>query len=72
MDPINPIEPRSRWISELTPADSQSDRSKSARHERRKASRAADRGTEPPRAPTREQDDPDEEGTEGRRIDVRA
>ncbi|MGH2855408.1 MAG: hypothetical protein ACRDLF_14585 [Solirubrobacteraceae bacterium] len=70
MDPIQPIERRSPWISELAPAEKQSGRSKTGRRERRKTPRGAD-GAKPPGASPRERDDPDEDGTGSRGIDVR-
>ncbi len=67
MDPIQPIEPRSRWISELAPAQAQS-----VSRERRKPPRSADRKREPRREPPREEREPEDDGPEGRHIDVRA
>lgn len=73
MDPINPIEPRSRWIAELAPAQRRGETlSKTGRREGRKTTRRADPGAEPRHEPPRERDGPDDEGTEGRHVDVRA
>jgi hypothetical protein len=75
MDPIQPIEPRSRWISELAPPQAQS-----ASRERRKTSPDGDRKREP-RRESREahgpEDDrhigdrPEDDRPDGRHIDVR-
>jgi hypothetical protein len=67
MDPIQPIEPRSRWISELAPPQTQG-----AARERRKSPRGADRKGDPRRKPPGEEREPEDKGPEGRHIDVRA
>ena len=76
MDPIQPIEPRSPWISELAPAQAQRDRSETVQRERRKASAGGERKPGPRRKPPGEERGqergPDEDGPEGRHIDVRA
>ena len=74
MDPIQPIGPRPPWIAELAAEQTQrlsreqrkpiSDRSRS------KADRKT--GPGPRREPPREERDPEDEGPEGRHIDVRA
>jgi hypothetical protein len=70
MDPIQPIEPRSRWIPEL--AQVQSDRAKIDRRKRRTAPHDADRGPQSDREPTHEEHGT-AEGTPGSgHIDVRA
>jgi hypothetical protein len=71
MDPIQPIERRSPWLSELAAAQTQG-----ASRKRRKTPRGADRKTDPRRERSRWEQDPEEEpgerGLEGRHIDVRA
>lgn len=67
MDPIQPIEPRSRWIPELAPAQA-----RGTPRERRKTPRGADRAPGSRREPPPEEHSDDEHGPEGRHIDVRA
>ncbi len=67
MDPIQPIGPRPPWIAELAAEQTQS-----LSRERRRTSGGSERKRRPRREPPREQDGPDEEGPEGRHIDVRA
>ncbi len=72
MDPIQPIEHRSPWLSELAAEQVQG-----ASRKRRKTPREADRKTGPRREPSRDQSEigqqgPAKHGPEGRRIDVRA
>jgi hypothetical protein len=79
MDPIQPIERRSPWISELAAAQAQD-----VSRERRKMPRGTDRKTGPRRSgppgrvppisdrSSHEEQGPEEDGPEGRRIDVRA
>ncbi len=65
MDPIQPIGPRPPWIAELAAEQTQS------LSKRRKRS-GVDAKLGPRRQPPREPEDPSEDGTEGRHIDVRA
>jgi hypothetical protein len=72
MDPIQPIERRSPWPSELVAAQA-----RDISRKRRKTPRDADRETGPRRehSPDRSeiaQQGPEDDGPEGRRIDVRA
>ena len=67
MDPIQPIERRSPWISELAPTQA-----RSVKRERRKASGGNGRKPGPRREPPREEHGPEDDGPEGRHIDVRA
>jgi hypothetical protein len=67
MDPIQPIGPRPPWIAELAAEQTQS-----LSRERRRAAGGSERKPRPRREPPRKQDGPDEEGPEGRHIDVRA
>jgi hypothetical protein len=73
MEPIRPIEPRSRWESPLAPAAPERDRSKIGQRERREPSAGAarKRRTRPP-GPAEEQCGPEDERGEGRHVDVRA
>ncbi len=67
MDPIQPIERRSPWISELTV-----EQARGASRKRRKTPRDADPKLGPRREPAHGEQGPSEDGPEGRRIDVRA
>ena len=70
MDPIQPIGPRPPWTAELAAEQTQS-----LSRERRKTPRDADRRTGPRREPPREEhggNSPEDDGPEGRHIDVRA
>ncbi len=72
MDPIQPIERHSPWLSELAAEQAQG-----VPRKRRKTPREADRKTGPRREPARDRSEigpqgPEEDGPEGRRIDVRA
>lgn len=68
MDPIQPIEPRSRWISELAPPQAQG-----ASRERRKSPQGADRkGEKPRREPPGEEHEHEDKDPRGRHIDIRA
>jgi hypothetical protein len=72
MDPIQPIERRSPWISELAAEQAQG-----VSRKRRKKPRDADRKLGPRREPPGDrsesgQQGPEEDGPDGRRIDVRA
>jgi hypothetical protein len=72
MDPIQPIEPRSPWISELAQIRAQRDPAKIAQRERRKAAGRKDRKPDSRHGSPREGGGPEEEDTGGRHIDVRA
>lgn len=72
MDPIQPIGPRPPWIAELAAEQTQN-----VSRERRKppsdrSPRGADRRTGARREPHREEHGPEDDGSEGRHIDVRA
>ncbi len=65
MDPIQPIGPRPPWIAELA-----AEQTRGLTRERRRKSNDPKLG--PRRESPHEPDDPDEDGPEGRHIDVRA
>ncbi len=68
MDPIQPIGPRPPWIAELAAEQTQS-----LSRERRRTPGVNERKPGPRREPPRRaRTGPDEEGPEGRHIDVRA
>jgi hypothetical protein len=76
MDPIQPIEPRSRWISELAPPQAQGasrEQRKAPRDTNRKSgSRRESREAHESEDDRREGDWPEDDRPEGRHIDVRA
>lgn len=70
MDPIQPIGPRPPWIAELAAEQTQS-----LSRERRRTSGGSERKPRAHREPAREENDgdgPEDEGPEGRHIDVHA
>jgi hypothetical protein len=67
MDPIQPIERRSPWASELAAAQTQG-----VSRNRRKTPRDTDRKTGQRRERSSGEQGPEREGPEGRHIDVRA
>jgi hypothetical protein len=67
MDPIQPIGPRPPWIAELAAEQTQS-----LSRERRRTSGGSERKPGPRREPSREEHGPEDDGPEGRHIDVRA
>jgi hypothetical protein len=67
MDPIQPIGPRPPWIAELA-----AEQTRSLSRERREAPEGSGRKRRSRREPPRAQEGTDEEGPEGRHIDVHA
>lgn len=72
MDPIQPIGPRPPWLTELVAEQTQSASRERRRSISKRSPRDRDRGSEPRREAPQEKHGPEDDGPDGRHIDVRA